>query len=56
MTRVFGKEVRVADIWPVRESGAVRGEEERVVRSAERELDCRRAVLYCEFWRRDVSW
>ena len=45
------KEVRVEDIWPVREGSAVRGEAERVVRSEVRELCWRRAVLYCEFWK-----
>lgn len=43
------KEVRVEDIWPVREGGAVRGEAEREVRSEVRELCWRSAVLYCEF-------
>ena len=48
------KEVRVLEIWPVNEAGAVRGDALKVVRSDERELDWRRAALYCEFW--GVSW
>lgn len=49
MSRVLEKEVSVEEIWPVRDAGAVRGDALRVVRSLEREFDCRRAVLYCEF-------
>jgi len=44
-SRVREKEVRDAEIWPVNEAGAESGEEESVVRSLRREVDCLRAVL-----------
>jgi hypothetical protein len=43
------KEVKEADIWPVRDAGAERGLDERVARSVRREVDCLRAVLKTEF-------
>jgi hypothetical protein len=43
------KEVKEAEIWPVREAGADRGLDERVVRSVRREVDCLRAELKSGF-------